>query len=66
MLRKAVTLPVEVYSPERKAEFLLSTALDPEDYQKAREEVRKNGDQSRCHSSHIRLKIKGESHLFGC
>ncbi|MBX6423447.1 AbrB/MazE/SpoVT family DNA-binding domain-containing protein [Thermosulfurimonas sp. F29] len=43
LLRKAVTLPVEVYSPERKAEFLLSTALDPEDYQKAREEVRKMG-----------------------
>ena len=43
LLRKAVTLPVEIYSPERKGEFLLSTALDPEDYRQAREEVRKMG-----------------------
>jgi hypothetical protein len=35
--------PVEVYSPERIAEFLLSNAVDAEDYAEAVEEVRKMG-----------------------
>jgi AbrB family looped-hinge helix DNA binding protein len=39
LIRPAVTLPVEVYSATRQAEFLLSNAVDAEDYQKAREEV---------------------------
>ena len=34
---------VEVYTPERKAEFLLSNAVDAADYAAAREEVRKLG-----------------------
>ena len=42
-IRKAVTLPVEMYSPERKAEFILSNAVDEEDYSRAREEVVKMG-----------------------
>jgi hypothetical protein len=33
---------VERYTPERKAEFLLSNAID-DDYRKARKEVRKLG-----------------------
>jgi hypothetical protein len=36
-------LPVERYTPERKAEFLLSNALDAKDYREARKEVRKLG-----------------------
>ena len=32
-------LPVEVYSEERKAEFLLSNAVDEQDYAWARHEV---------------------------
>ena len=36
-------LPVEKYSPERKAEFLLSTATTAEDYRRARKEVKKLG-----------------------
>jgi hypothetical protein len=36
-------LPVEIYSPERKAEFLLSNAINENDYQSAVEEVRKMG-----------------------
>lgn len=32
LLRPAVVLPVEVYTPERKAGFLLSNAVDPADY----------------------------------
>jgi hypothetical protein len=35
--------PVEQYSPERKAEFLSSNAIDDADYRKARKEVRKLG-----------------------
>ena len=41
--RGAIVVPVERYSPERKAEFLLSNAVDAADYRKARNEVRKLG-----------------------
>lgn len=43
LIRKAIALPVEAYSPERKAEFLLSNAVDSEDYAKAVEAVREMG-----------------------
>ena len=43
LLRPAAAVPIEIYSPERIAEFLLSNAVDPEDYESAREEVRKLG-----------------------
>lgn len=43
LLRPAAVLPVEIYTPERKAEFLLSNAVDKEDYRKARETVRRMG-----------------------
>lgn len=43
LLRPAVALPVETYTPERRAEFLLSTAVDQADYVTAVEEVRKMG-----------------------
>ena len=43
LIRPAVALPVEVYTPERRAEFLLSNAVDAKDYARAREEVRKMG-----------------------
>lgn len=43
LLRPAAVLPVEVYTPERKAEFLLNSAVTPEDYAWALEEVRKLG-----------------------
>ncbi len=39
----AIALPIENYSPERKAEFILSNAVDSKDYEKAREEVCKLG-----------------------
>jgi hypothetical protein len=38
-----MVVPVERYTPERKAEFLLSNAVDEADYRKARKEVRKLG-----------------------
>jgi AbrB family looped-hinge helix DNA binding protein len=43
LIRPAVAYPIEIYTPERKAEFILSSALDEEDYQAAREAVRKMG-----------------------
>jgi AbrB family looped-hinge helix DNA binding protein len=43
LIRPAMVIPVERYSPERKAEFLLSNAIDAADYRKARKEVRKLG-----------------------
>ncbi|MBI5380154.1 MAG: AbrB/MazE/SpoVT family DNA-binding domain-containing protein [Nitrospirae bacterium] len=43
LIRPAAVLPVEVYTPERRAEFLLSTAVDAADYARAVEEVRKMG-----------------------
>jgi AbrB family looped-hinge helix DNA binding protein len=43
LIRPAVLVPVEIYSPERKAEFLLTTATTESDYRKVRKEVRKLG-----------------------
>ena len=43
LIRPAVLVPVERYSPQRKAEFLLSTATTAGDYQKVRRAVRKLG-----------------------
>ena len=42
-IRPAATIPLEIYTPERRAEFLLSNAVDEEDYARAKEEVRKMG-----------------------
>ncbi len=43
LIRPAMAMAVEIYSPERRAEFLLSNAIDREDYEKALEIVRKMG-----------------------
>jgi AbrB family looped-hinge helix DNA binding protein len=43
LLRPAVVVPVERYTPERKAEFLLSNATSAKDYKRARREVEKLG-----------------------
>jgi AbrB family looped-hinge helix DNA binding protein len=43
LLRPVVTLPVEIYTPERKAAFLLNNTVTQEDYTFAVEEVRKMG-----------------------
>jgi len=43
LIRPAVVVPVERYTPERKAEFLLSNATNSADYRKARKEVEKLG-----------------------
>jgi len=43
LLRPAVALPVETYSPERVAEFLLSNAVDAREYAKAVAKVKLMG-----------------------
>ncbi len=43
LIRPAVALPLEAYTPERRAEFLLSNAVDAEDYAAAVREVRALG-----------------------
>jgi AbrB family looped-hinge helix DNA binding protein len=43
LIRPAVVHAVEIYTPERKAEFILSSAIDEEDYRAARETVRRMG-----------------------
>lgn len=40
---RAAAPAIEIYTPERKAEFLLSNAIDEADYQRARAEVVKLG-----------------------
>jgi AbrB family looped-hinge helix DNA binding protein len=43
LIRPAVLVPIEKYTPERKAEFFLTNAIDEADYQRARKMVRKMG-----------------------
>ncbi|HAG12181.1 MAG TPA: AbrB family transcriptional regulator [Desulfotomaculum sp.] len=43
LLRPGVALSVEIYTPERKAQFLLNNALTAEDYAWAVSEVKKLG-----------------------
>ena len=43
LIRPAVIVPVERYTCERQAEFLLSTATSRKDYQRAQKEVKKLG-----------------------
>ena len=43
LIRPAVTIPIEIYTHQRRAEFLLQNAMDEQDYARAVEEVRKMG-----------------------
>lgn len=43
VIRPAVAMPIEVYSKERKAEFLLNNAINQDDYEAARQAVQKLG-----------------------
>ena len=43
LIRPAITVPLEIYGLERKAEFLLSNAVDEEDYRGALNAVREMG-----------------------
>ena len=43
LLRPAVAVPVEIYTPERKAEFFLNNAVTKEDYDTACEDIRAMG-----------------------
>ena len=43
LIRPAIVVPVERYTPERRAEFLLSNAINEGDYRSARRAVRRMG-----------------------
>lgn len=43
LIRPAVTVPIELYDAERKAELLLSNAVDADDYAAAVERVEEMG-----------------------
>lgn len=43
LIRPAIAYPVEIYTPERKAEFVLSNAIGAADYRRARKSVREMG-----------------------
>jgi AbrB family looped-hinge helix DNA binding protein len=50
LLRPATAQAVEAYTPERRAEFLLSNAVNARDYARACQEVRKLGlDPAKIH-----------------
>jgi AbrB family looped-hinge helix DNA binding protein len=43
LIRPATVLPVEIYSPNNRAESLLNNAVDADDYRRARAEVKRMG-----------------------
>jgi AbrB family looped-hinge helix DNA binding protein len=43
LIRPAVVLPIEMYTPERKAQFLLTNTTSLADYHRARKEVQALG-----------------------
>ncbi len=43
LIRPAIAMPLETYSPARRAEFLLSNAVDAADYARAVQDVRDMG-----------------------
>jgi bifunctional DNA-binding transcriptional regulator/antitoxin component of YhaV-PrlF toxin-antitoxin module len=43
LIRPAVAMPLEIYSRERRAEFILNNAVEADDYRRARKEVEKLG-----------------------
>jgi AbrB family looped-hinge helix DNA binding protein len=43
LIRPATVVPVEIYSSERRAEFLLNNAVTAEDYRRAEAEVKRMG-----------------------
>jgi AbrB family looped-hinge helix DNA binding protein len=43
LIRPATVLPIEIYPPTNRAEFLLNNAVDAEDYRRARAEVKRMG-----------------------
>ena len=43
LIRPAEAIPVEIYTKERKAGFLLENSIGPGDYARARRDVRKMG-----------------------
>jgi AbrB family looped-hinge helix DNA binding protein len=43
LIRPATVLPVQIYPPNSRAEFLLNNAVDADDYRRVRAEVKRMG-----------------------
>jgi len=43
LIRPAKIVPVEIYTPQRRAEFLLNNAVEADDYRRARSAVKRMG-----------------------
>jgi AbrB family looped-hinge helix DNA binding protein len=41
LIRPATVVPIEVYTPERRAEFILNNAVSTDDYRRARAAVKR-------------------------
>ena len=62
LIRPAKLVPVEIYTPERRAEFLLNNAIGAADYRRARAEVKNLGldpDRIKHHRSAGRIDHDG-------
>jgi hypothetical protein len=56
LIRPVTVLPVEIYTPERRVEFLLNNAVSAEDYRRARAEVKRMVLDADCIEDHRRAK----------
>jgi AbrB family looped-hinge helix DNA binding protein len=43
LIRPAKVVPIEIYTPERRAEFLLNNTVNTKDYRRARAEIKRLG-----------------------
>ncbi len=60
LLRPAVAVPVEIYTPERKAEFLLNNAVTREDYDESCRIIREEFKLDPAKIPHTDPKMRGE------
>lgn len=58
LLRPAIAVPVEIYTPERKAEFLLNNSVTKEDYDEACRTIREDFDLDPAAIPHTDLKMR--------
>jgi AbrB family looped-hinge helix DNA binding protein len=60
LLRPAVAVPVEIYTPERKAEFLLNNAVTREDYDESCRIIREEFKLDPAKIPHTDPNMRGE------
>jgi AbrB family looped-hinge helix DNA binding protein len=69
LLRPAVAVPVEIYTPQRKAEFFLNNSVTKEDYDEAcrtiREELRLDPAKIPCTDPKMRARLPSNAEFDG-